>query len=241
MQVKQATQVLFLDLETVPLKASFEELDDRGKALWEKKMGYHIDEGKEAAELYQERGGILAEFGKIVCATFGYLQEVSGGYQLKLHSVFGEDERQLLGDISTILEQVGKGNLTHLCAHNGIEFDFPFLARRLVINSMPLPSCLDLSGLKPWEVPHIDTMVLWKFGDRKAYTSLDLLSYVFGIPSPKEDMDGSMVKDVYYGGETDACLRIAKYCEQDVVTLAKVYLRLSGNSKEIQEIKSEII
>ncbi len=214
--------ILFLDIETVPQKQQFSELDETSQTLWELKSQYQRKEEFTAEEFY-ERAGIWAEFGKIVCISVGYFNMKGEQRNFRVTSFHG-DEVHILKQFKQLLKD-HFGQAKHiLCAHNGKEFDFPYIARRMVINGINLPYKLDLFGKKPWEVPHLDTMELWKFGDYKHYTSLKLLAHVLGIPSPKEDMDGSMVKDVYY--EENDLDRIITYCELDVVTTAQVFLRM---------------
>ncbi len=215
-------QILFLDIETVPQKPNFTDLDEVAQTLWEQKSQYQRKDEFTAEEFY-ERAGIWAEFGKIICISVGYFTTKDDVRSFRVTSFHGE-EIQILKQFKQLLKDHFSQAKHLLCAHNGKEFDFPYIARRMVINSINLPYKLDLFGKKPWEVPHLDTMELWKFGDYKHYTSLKLLAHVLGIPSPKEDMDGSMVKDVYYeAGDID---RIITYCELDVVTTAQVFLRL---------------
>ncbi|MAU14809.1 MAG: 3'-5' exonuclease [Muricauda sp.] len=214
--------ILFLDIETVPQQQHFTDLDETSQLLWEQKTQYQRKDEFTAEEFY-DRAGIWAEFGKIVCISVGYFTFKGERRNFRVTSFYG-DEIKILKDFKQLL----KDHFSHakhlLCAHNGKEFDFPYIARRMVINGINLPYKLDLFGKKPWEIPHLDTMELWKFGDYKHYTSLKLLSHILGIPSPKEDMDGSMVKDVFYK-ENDID-RIVTYCELDVVTTAQVFLRL---------------
>ncbi|MEO2050523.1 MAG: 3'-5' exonuclease [Allomuricauda sp.] len=214
--------ILFLDIETVPQKQQFSELDETSQALWELKSQYQRKDEFTAEEFY-ERAGIWAEFGKIVCISVGYFNMKGEQRTFRVTSFHG-DEVHILKQFKQLLKDHFSQAKHLLCAHNGKEFDFPYIARRMVINGINLPYKLDLFGKKPWEVPHLDTMELWKFGDYKHYTSLKLLAYVLGIPSPKEDMDGSMVKDVYY--EENDLDRIITYCELDVVTTAQVFLRM---------------
>ncbi|TXC85428.1 ribonuclease H-like domain-containing protein [Luteibaculum oceani] len=237
MRIPSATSLLFIDLETVPLHEKFEDLDPRGQELWQLKNRYWLQDDQDPSAVYAERAGVMAEFSKVICATVAYLSSNGNGLALKLKSFYGDDEKTVLQELIPVLNSVGRTELKLLCAHNGIEFDFPFLARRITIHQLALPECLDLAGKKPWEVPHIDTMELWKFGDRKAYTSLNLLSYVFNIPSPKDDISGADVKKVYY--EEKNLERIVRYCEKDVTTLAKIYLKFGNNGLEINEIQSE--
>ncbi len=217
--------ILFLDIETVPEEENFQLLNDAKKELWEHKSQYQRKDEFTAEEFY-ERAGIWAEFGKIVTISVGYFNAKGNRRNFRVTSFYGE-EKTLLKDFKHLLDT--HFNLPHhlLCGHNGKEFDFPYIARRMIINSISLPHKLDLFGKKPWEIPHLDTMELWKFGDYKHYTSLKLMANILGIPSPKEDIDGSMVKSVYY--EEKDIDRIIKYCELDVVTTAQVFLRLRND------------
>lgn len=214
--------ILFLDIETVPEKPSFDELTEEKQQLWEQKSKYQRKEEYSAAEFY-DRAGIWAEFGKIICISVGYFAFKGDQRNFRVTTFHGEENR-LLKEFKNLLNSHFSQARHLLCAHNGKEFDFPYIARRMLIHQIPLPYKLDLFGKKPWEVSHLDTMELWKFGDYKHFTSLKLMAHVLGIPSPKEDMDGSMVKEVYYG-ENDLD-RIITYCELDVVTTAQVFLRL---------------
>ncbi|WP_293297760.1 3'-5' exonuclease [Allomuricauda sp.] len=214
--------ILFLDIETVPQHQHFKDLDETGQHLWEQKTQYQRKDEFTAEEFYG-RAGIWAEFGKIICISVGYFTHKGDIRSFRVTSFYGS-ENKILIEFKQLLQDHFNHAKHLLCAHNGKEFDFPYIARRMVINGINLPYKLDLFGKKPWEVPHLDTMELWKFGDYKHYTSLKLLSHILGIPSPKEDMDGSMVKDVFYK-ENDID-RIIAYCELDVVTTAQVFLRM---------------
>lgn len=214
--------ILFLDIETVPQSRLFSDLDETTQILWEQKTQYQRKEEISAEDFY-ERAGIWAEFGKIVCISVGYFTFKGDSRSFRVTSFHGE-EIQILKQFKQLLKDHFSQTKHLLCAHNGKEFDFPYIARRMVINGIHLPYKLDLFGKKPWEVPHLDTLELWKFGDYKHYTSLKLLAHVLGIPSPKEDMDGSMVKDVFY--EENGLDRIITYCELDVVTTAQIFLRM---------------
>ncbi len=214
--------IVFLDIETVPEKPHFEDLDTEKKELWEQKSRYQRKDEYTATEFY-DRAGIWAEFGKIVCISVGYFSFRGDIRNFRVTSFYGE-EPKILNDFKALLEGHFNSPRHLLCAHNGKEFDFPYIARRMVINGIDLPHKLNLFGKKPWEIPHIDTMELWKFGDYKHYTSLKLMTNILSIPSPKEDIDGSMVRDVYYNdNDID---RIIIYCEQDTITVAQVLLRL---------------
>ena len=216
--------VLFLDIETVPESPSYAELDTVKQELWEQKSRYQRKDDQSAEEFY-ERAGIWAEFGRIICISVGYFTMKEGERQFRTTSFFGE-ERELLIAFKNLLETHYHAPQKILCGHNAKEFDFPYIARRMLIHGIRLPEKLNLFGKKPWEVPHLDTMELWKFGDFKHYTSLKLLANVLNIPSPKDDIDGSMVSKVYY--EENDLDRIVAYCEKDVIATAQVVLRLRG-------------
>ncbi len=186
------------------------------------------DKPLETIETVYARAGIYAEFGKIICISCGIISGSGSDKKMMLKSFAGQDEKVLLQDFTDMLQRWAIDGNKYLCAHNGKEFDYPYLCRRLVINNLPIPALLQISGKKPWEIPHFDTMELWKFGDHKNYTSLNLLSATLGIPSPKDDIDGSMVAKIYW--EEQDIARIVTYCQKDVVTCAQVYLRLTGSS-----------
>ena len=214
--------ILFLDIETVPGFGSFEELGQTEKILFEKKTHYQRKERITAEEFYSN-AGIWAEFGKIICISIGFFSENEGALKFRRTSFYGDNELDILRQFKKLLQE--RFNLkTHLlCAHNGKEFDFPYLARRMIIQGIPLPEILNLFGKKPWEVRHLDTMEMWKFGDYKHFTSLDLLTNIMGVPSPKCDISGNQVAKVYYQDRNIE--RIVTYCEGDVLAIAQVYLR----------------
>ena len=217
--------ILFLDIETVSQQSSYEELDNEWKELWDHKTRYLIKNPEsETPETLYPRAAIYAEFGRIVCISCGCLQGSGEEKKLTLKSYSGDDEKKLLQQFADMIEKWWTEPAKGLCAHNGKEFDYPYLCRRMIVNGVVVPEALKLHGKKPWEVKHLmDTMEMWKFGDFKSYTSLKLLAKVLGIPSPKDDIDGSMVNDVYYvQKDLD---RIVEYCQKDVITLAQVLLR----------------
>ncbi len=211
-------QILFIDIETVPQSYSFESLSDKIKILWGKKAKYFIKDEEKPEDVWQ-RAGIFAEFGKIICISAGFMT----GNKFRIKSFYGDDEKVILTEFKKMVEKSFNSNNKYLCAHNGKEFDYPYIARRMLINNISIPRILDIAGKKPWEVRHLDTLELWKFGDYKHYTSLELLTEIFNIPTPKDDIDGSMVSQVYY--EQTDIERIVKYCEKDVVAVAQLYLR----------------
>ena len=220
----QFEKILFLDIETVPQAYQFEQLDDKSRALFEAKNRFQISPEKSIEQIFDERGGILAEFGKIVCISVGMLHEGSQGKSIRLKSFYHDDEETLLKQFKRLLEDHYNTPYHVLCGHNSKEFDIPYICRRMLINGLALPNILQISGKKPWEINHIDTMELWKFGDYKAYTGLALLCHVFGIPTPKDDITGADVARVYY--EDKDLERIAVYCEKDVIALIQVYLKM---------------
>ncbi len=213
-------QILVLDIETVPQYASFNEVPDQYQQLWEHKTRYQRKDGESPSEFYA-RGGIWAEFGKIICISAGIFSTQKDPLGLRVKSYCNDDEKSVLLDFITLLNK--QPETLVLCAHNGKEFDFPYLCRRMLINDLPIPKQLQIHGKKPWEIRHLDTMDLWKFGDYKNFTSLNLLAAVFNIPSPKDDIDGSMVHSVYW--EDRDLDRIRVYCEKDVITTAQLLLR----------------
>ncbi|HKL07968.1 MAG TPA: 3'-5' exonuclease [Bacteroidales bacterium] len=218
--------ILFLDIETVPQYPDFKEVPELLKPFWEKKSSFFRDEEQTAADVYQ-RAGIYAEYGKIICISVGIVVNKNEGQFFRLKSFYGNDEKLLLTEFAEMLNKYyAKNNGIYLCAHNGKEFDFPYISRRMLINGIKLPVILDVAGKKPWEVTFLDTMELWKFGDYKHYTSLNLLTHIFNIPTPKDDIDGSMVADVYWK-EKDID-RIVTYCEKDVLAIAQLFLRYQG-------------
>lgn len=218
--------ILFLDIETVPETEHFSELDQEMQELWRLKSQYQRKDEFTPEDFYK-RAGIWAEFGKIVCISVGYFTFQNNSRTFRVTSFYG-DEKTLLKDFKNLLISHFSQAKHLLCAHNGKEFDFPYIARRMIINKITLPYKLNLFGKKPWEVPHLDTLELWKFGDYKNYTSLKLLANILGIPSPKNDIDGSQVYDVYYKNKDIE--RIKKYCEKDTITVAQVILRLRGDN-----------
>ncbi|MBQ0153083.1 MAG: ribonuclease H-like domain-containing protein [Chryseobacterium sp.] len=212
-------KVLFLDIETVPNYANFQEVPETEQNLWDKKTKYQRKEDFSAEEYY-DRAGIMAEFGKIICISIGIIDKND---TLKIKSFADDDEKKLLLEFGNIFNSQRLRDVI-LCAHNGKEFDFPWIARRFLINGMMPPVPFQMFGKKPWEIPHLDTMELWKFGDYKSFISLELMAHVFGIPTPKDDIDGSMVSSIYYI-EKDL-QRIVDYCEKDVLTLANIFRRM---------------
>jgi len=227
MDINQFYQnVLVVDIETVSCKEDFSELPDRLKSLWEHKSTLIKNEEELSAEqLFFKKGAIYAEFGKIVCISVGFFNQLENKeYQLRVTSFASDNEKELLSGFKELVLKFPQKQLK-LVAHNGKEFDFPYLCRRMIIHEISLPESLDLTGKKPWEVNHIDTMEMWEFGDRKSYTSLDLLSAIFGIESSKQDMDGSMVNETYYKEKN--LEKISTYCMADVMVTAQLYLRLN--------------
>lgn len=217
--------ILFLDIETVSCVDQYGKLSERLKTQWARKAAFFKREQNQTDEdLFYEKAGIYAEFGKIIVIGIGKYTEENGSLGLQTKYVANHDEKKLLIDFKTELEKTGSA--VRLCAHNGKEFDFPYLCRRLLVNSIPLPSALNMAGKKPWEVNHLDTMEMWKFGDFKHYTSLDLLASIFNIPTSKGVMDGSMVSKVYY--QEGDLKKIAEYCVGDVIAIAQLYLKMKG-------------
>ncbi len=219
--------VLFLDIETVPQYPNWDDLSKKEKELFEIKTAYQRKD-EITAEKFYERAGIWAEFGKIICISVAFFNRSTSERQLRVTSFYGDDEARILSDFKDLLDKHFARAEHLLCAHNGKEFDFPFIARRMLVNKIDLPKKLNLFGKKPWEVAHLDTMELWKFGDYKNYISLNLLSHTLGIPSPKDDIDGSQVADVYYREKN--LKRIVEYCEKDTIAVAQILLRMNNEA-----------
>ncbi len=221
--------LLVLDIETVPQYPNFNELPENLQLFWDKKTQFQRKQDESAADFYP-RAGIWAEFGKIICISVGIFKSDK---QLRVKSFCCDDEIEILRDFIHLLNNQ-PSNLI-LCAHNGKEFDFPYLCRRMLINGLSIPPQLQIAGKKPWEINHLDTMELWKFGDYKNYTSLALLAAIFDIPTPKDDIDGSMVGDVYWKEKN--LERISIYCQKDVITTARLIQKFKG----IDMVKDEHI
>ena len=220
--------ILFLDIETVACTERYESLDERMKVQWARKANFlrQREEGQTDEDLFHERAGIYAEFGKIIVIAIGkYTENEKGERGLKTKYFASHEEGILLNEFKVALEKTDQAQLK-LCAHNGKEFDFPYLSRRMLIQGIPVPTVLNISGKKPWDTPHLDTMEMWKFGDYKHYTSLDLLASIFNIPTSKGELDGSMVNEVYYRDRD--LKKIAEYCVGDVVAVSQLFLKLKG-------------
>jgi DNA polymerase elongation subunit (family B) len=225
--IPEFRDILFIDIETVAATPNYQSLSERLKEQWARKANFlRRDRDASDEELYHERAGIYAEFGKIICISVGkFYDQDSGELGLRTKVYAADDEKALLSGFRSMIEKMDSATL-RLCAHNGKEFDYPYLCRRMLINGIALPAALNISGKKAWEVQHLDTMELWKFGDYKHFTSLDLLAAIFEIPSSKGDMDGSQVNYVYHH-ENDL-EKISRYCRGDVVVMAQLFLKFKG-------------
>ena len=219
--------ILFLDIETVPQYPGYKNMPSKTKELWDKKAHTLIQNNEDTPETIYQKAGIYAEFGKIICISTGIVYHQNNQYFIKTKSFAGDNEYEILENFAELLNKHFNNNKYQLCAHNGKEFDFPYIARRMLINGIKLPQILNMSGKKPWEIQHLDTMEMWRFGDYKAYTSLELLTHVFNIPSPKNDIKGSDVYNVYYNEKN--LQRIIKYCEKDVIAIIQLLLKYRNN------------
>ncbi|MCS6824114.1 MAG: 3'-5' exonuclease [Cytophagaceae bacterium] len=218
--------LLFIDIETVSTTSSYGALPQRIKKMWEYKSSF-LNPDKTPEELYVEKAGIFAEFGKIIVIGLAFFYDYEDQTFLRVTSLQNHDEYKLLSDFKQLLEQKFKNKDIQFCAHNGKEFDYPYLCRRMLVHGIEHPKSLQLSGRNPWDVPHLDTLEMWRFGDRKNYTSLELLAALFNIPTSKADFDGSQVNKIYYSSD-NALDRIAEYCRADVIVTAQLYRRLKG-------------
>lgn len=222
---------LVIDIETASIVEKYEELDSRMQSLWDKKASFiHQDDEYSPAELFFDKGAIYAEFGQVICISAGvFTKEDDGSIGIRIKSFASKDEKEILSAFKSLIDSKFSTKELRMVAHNGKEFDFPYLCRRMLVNEIEIPEALDIRDKKPWEIKHIDTMELWKFGDRKNFTSLDLLAALFGIESSKDDIDGSQVNEVFY--KEDNLERISEYCQRDVMVTAQVFLRLNGFQK----------
>jgi predicted PolB exonuclease-like 3'-5' exonuclease len=222
------TQILVLDIETVPQYPSFTDLPENWQYLWSKKAATLRNlESQSESDVYP-RAGIYAEFGKIICISCGFFSSAGRSYQFRVKSFYGDDEAKILSEFNHMLLRHFSDPANSLCAHNGKDFDYPYIARRCLLNGLEIPDLLNTAGKKPWEIKLLDTMELWKFGDYKNFTSLELLAASFGIPTPKDDIDGSMVWTVYWNDKD--LERIKKYCEKDVITVAQLLLKFKNEA-----------
>jgi len=225
-------KILFLDIETVSQTEHYQELGEQLAHLWEDKaatLRRRIPERYETMDeqtAYENGAAIFAEFGKIVCIAAGFIFKKDGRNHFRVKSFTGDDERQLLIDFCALLSQFGSSGAINLCGHNIKEFDIPYICRRLLIHLLPLPALLNVGNKKPWEVPFLDTLEMWRFGDYKNFTSLNLLTAILDIPTPKDDINGSDVTRVYYKEKNID--RIALYCRKDVIATAQLFLRLNS-------------
>jgi DNA polymerase elongation subunit (family B) len=219
--------LLVIDIETASAFKDYSDMDERMQSLWQKKASFLANnDNKTAEELYFDRGAIYAEFGKIICISAGIFTHQDGLYGLRIKSFASDNELEVLQAFKELVESKFDQNKLHMVAHNGREYDYPYIGRRMLVNNVQIPKALDMRGMKPWEIQHIDTMELWKFGDRKNFTSLDLLAALFEVESSKNDIDGSMVNSVYY--HDNDLERISAYCQRDVMVTAQVFLKLEG-------------
>jgi hypothetical protein len=217
--------LLLIDIETVPQQQHFRTLSPLWQELWEQKVTRSLPENTTAEQYFEQRAGVMAEFSKIVCISVGYfLIQPGKPLQLRIKSFFGDDEQELLRQfLSTVKQMESVNKHWSFAGHNIKEFDIPFICRRLLVNSIAIPPNLDFQNMKPWETNLVDTFQYWRFGDYKNFTSLNLLAACLNVPSPKDDIDGSMVASVYY--EEKNLERIVTYCQKDVVTVANIVLR----------------
>lgn len=232
MQHIRTEDLIIIDIETAPVSPSFEKLDEEWKILWEEKTRYSLPDNSTAAEFYPRRAGVMAEFARIVCISMGYFLK-EPHLKMRVKSFYGFDEKEILQQFLQTMNRIEKNNKNWCFAgHNIKEFDIPFICRRLVINHLPIPAYLDFQNMKPWETNLVDTFQYWRFGDYKNYTSLKLLAAALGVPSPKDDIDGSMVGDLFWSGTDEerkiSLQRIAKYCQKDVVATGNIFLRFKN-------------
>lgn len=232
MQQIRPEDLIIIDIETASVSPSFEKLPGNWKSLWEEKVQYSLPEGINAEEYYPKRAGVMAEFAKIICISMAYFNKEQH-LKMRVKSFYGHDEKQILQDFLGTLNKIESINSKWCFAgHNIKEFDIPFICRRLLVNYLPIPRYLDFQNMKPWETNIVDTFQYWRFGDYKNFTSLKLLAAAMGIASPKDDIDGSMVGELYWNGTEEEratnLKRIAVYCQKDVITTGNIFLRFKN-------------
>jgi uncharacterized protein YprB with RNaseH-like and TPR domain len=232
MQQIRPEDLIIIDIETASVSPTFDKLPEEWKILWGEKVQYSLPEGVNAEEFYPRRAGVMAEFAKIICISMAYFNKEQS-LKMRVKSFYGHDEKQILQDFLSTINKIESINSKWCFAgHNIKEFDIPFICRRLLINYLPIPRYLDFQNMKPWETNIIDTFQYWRFGDYKNFTSLKLLAAAMGIASPKDDIDGSMVGDLYWNGtdeeRTANLKRIAVYCQKDVITTGNIFLRFKN-------------
>jgi predicted PolB exonuclease-like 3'-5' exonuclease len=236
MNLNQLKRTLVVDIETASMVVSFDKLDSRNQSFWRKKSkrllkGHKLDHDHETlSQFYEDKGAIFAEFAKVICISVGIFDINENIDSLRIKSFYGDNEFEILNSFRDLLQGHFYDKYHHTIAgHNLKEFDIPFICRRMVINGIKLPNLLRIHGARPWQVPHLmDTLELWKFGDYKNYTSLDLLCTVLGMPSPKDNLDGSQVSKAYWEGNIE---EIKDYCEKDITATARVILKLLGETE----------
>lgn len=232
MQQIRPQNLIVIDIETAPLASSFDELSAEWQQLWQEKTQYILPDDTTAAQYYPRRAGVMAEFARIVCISMAYFKN-EPHLKLRVKSFYGFDEKEILQQFLQTMQQIEKHNQQwRFAGHNIKEFDIPFICRRILINGLSIPPFLDFQNMKPWETNLVDTFQYWRFGDYKHYTSLKLLAAALGVPSPKDDIDGSMVGDLFWSGNEEQRLqnlkRIAVYCQKDVVATANIFLRFKN-------------
>jgi len=193
MQHIHPENLIIIDIETASENPSFENMNEEWQLLWQEKTARSVPDGTTVAEFYPMRAGVMAEFAKIICISIAYFNKETT-LSMRVKSFYGHDEKKILNDFIATINKIESLNSKWCFAgHNIKEFDIPFICRRLLINQVKIPAYLDFQNMKPWETNIVDTFQYWRFGDYKNYTSLKLLAVALGIPSPKDDIDGSMV------------------------------------------------
>jgi predicted PolB exonuclease-like 3'-5' exonuclease len=232
MQPVRPENLIIIDIETAAESASYSDMPAEWQELWEEKTGRSLPEGINAAEFYPMRAGVMAEFAKIICISIGYFNKETT-LHLRIKSFYGHDEKKLLQDFLATIQKIESiNNKWCFAGHNIREFDIPFICRRLLINHINIPAYLDFQNMKPWETNIVDTFQYWRFGDYKNYTSLKLLAAAMQVPSSKDDIDGSMVGELYWSGDEPQreinLKRIVNYCQKDVITTGNIILRFKN-------------
>jgi predicted PolB exonuclease-like 3'-5' exonuclease len=212
-------------------------------------------------EIYNQNAPLFPEWNKVICISMGTLDiKNPAEYVLRTVSIGGENEKQLLETFLKVAQKISKpakladamsDTSAHIVAHNGLYFDIPVMAKRMIYNGIKPPFMLSLGGMKPWDVKWvIDTKEYWKMGvfDAGHNVSLDQLAYSFGVPSSKAIMQGKDVKDVYWNAmkeenvfaKKNAITSIETYCEADILALCRIYLKMMLVDVPVKAVKLDL-
>lgn len=217
-----------IDIETVRIVEKYEDLSQEWKSAWEykNKQSGEVPFFEELSDSWEKTASLYAEFSKVCAVSLVFM---IGDEKIKYKEFYGEDEALLLTDLRAFLQRMSEGvegKNYRLIGHAAKYFDYPFLCKRYIINSILIPTLLDTAHLKPWESRNLCTnQDVWKMGGSGAGSSLQALCNALAIPVSKVDLVGDEVGAAYYRGEVE---RIAKYCTLDTIATFNVVRRVKG-------------